>query len=294
MLHLLALVVVAPMALPASSAEPLETVRHVGLVRLESNPAGVLSESKGKNASDVATLDPADLSLPDDDSTSDASAATGVPRTLHLALNADVLRTAPSARGTSRLTMPFPGRGRKGAPTKTSFFDVQASGSTFVYVIDRSASMMRRDALERAKRELIASLGLLDRDDRFQIVPYNSEFEWMPAESGRWTRSSGDAIKGAKEYLSTVDPDGGTEHREPLLAALRLRPEVVYFLTDADLMSEADVDRVTRANRKNKRPAVIHAISFGEGERPSDDPPLRRLAAENNGTYRYVDLLTFK
>ena len=39
-------------------------------------------------------------------------------------------------------------------------------------------------------------------------------------------------------------PDGGTDHMTALRAALALKSEVIYFLTDADLLIDGDVDEI--------------------------------------------------
>ena len=44
--------------------------------------------------------------------------------------------------------------------------------------------------------------------------------------------------------LEAVSPLGGTDHMFALRDALKLKPEVIFFLTDADLMSNGDVDEI--------------------------------------------------
>ena len=44
--------------------------------------------------------------------------------------------------------------------------------------------------------------------------------------------------------LATIAPDGGTDHMLALREALKLKPEVIFFLTDADLMTNSDVNEI--------------------------------------------------
>src|SRR5438132_9686839 len=59
--------------------------------------------------------------------------------------------------------------------TSTKLFGLEARGSKFVYVFDRSGSMgeNRNLPLRRAKEELLASLNDLNERQQFYIVFYN-------------------------------------------------------------------------------------------------------------------------
>ncbi len=78
---------------------------------------------------------------------------------------------------------------------------------------------------------------------------------------------------------------GGTDHGNALRRALAFRPNVLYFLTDADNVSPDDVRTATRINAHH---TIIHAVEVsGAASRP--DGPLHKLAADNGGTYRRLD-----
>ena len=69
---------------------------------------------------------------------------------------------------------PAPRLDRSGT-VSTSVFGVQAQGSRFVYVFDRSGSMadFRGRPLAAAKQELVRSLADLQDTNQFQIIFYN-------------------------------------------------------------------------------------------------------------------------
>ncbi len=83
--------------------------------------------------------------------------------------------------------------------------------------------------------------------------------------------------------------DGGTRHEEALWMALKLQPDVIFFLTDADQpeLSPAQLEKIHRTN--NGR-CSINTIEFGLGPPIHNDNFLVRLARENNGKYTYVDV----
>jgi Ca-activated chloride channel family protein len=82
---------------------------------------------------------------------------------------------------------------------------------------------------------------------------------------------------------------GQTEHTRGLLAALRLKPEVIFLLTDAGdpAMKPGDFGTVRQATRGR---TSIHCLHFGRGKPPEGENFMMRLAAENRGSYTYVDM----
>lgn len=74
-----------------------------------------------------------------------------------------------------------------------------------------------------------------------------------------------------------------------LRVASAMKPEVIFFLTDADMMSTGDVDEILQELKSTR----IQAIEFGFGPSARRDPPLARLAATTGGTYVYKDRKSF-
>lgn len=171
--------------------------------------------------------------------------------------------------------------------SRTTFWDVEATGSSFVFVIDRSASMSN---LEFAKIQLLQSLERLDAKSRFQVIFYNSEPISLGFAENKLIDASATNIARVKQELKSILATGGTEHAKALIAAFEFEPEVIFFLTDADMLTEDEVQSLTARNRQAAIPATIFAIEFGSGVHPTlQDRPLRKLAAINDGTYSYID-----
>ena len=74
-----------------------------------------------------------------------------------------------------------------------------------------------------------------------------------------------------------------------LREALKLKPEVIFFLTDADLMTNGDVDEILTEVGS----ARIQAIEFGRGMVLGQRTPLGRLATTTGGSYLYIDVSKF-
>lgn len=188
-----------------------------------------------------------------------------------------------------------PGRARAGLGAgrmTTQVFGVSGTGSTFVYVFDRSESMRAPAGapLRASKSELIRSLETLTERQQFQIIFYNDEAEVFKAYGDRTGLVLGEegTIARAKEFVRRTTAIGGTEHEAALRMALRLAPDVIFFLTDAQIqtMSNAQLDEINR--RAESAGTTIHGIQFGSGPKPSSSF-VERLATQNKGGYRYFD-----
>ena len=84
---------------------------------------------------------------------------------------------------------------------------------------------------------------------------------------------------------------GSTRHLPALKMALALRPDVIFFLTDADEPQLTD-DELRQVQRWNQATA-INAIEFGFGPQSRRVTFLVRLAQENGGQHAYVDISGF-
>jgi von Willebrand factor type A domain len=182
------------------------------------------------------------------------------------------------------------GAGR-GVGPGTQFFGARERGHSFAYVIDCSGSMATRDSLEVAKREMLASISQLPPDAVFAVILYNLQARMLADPQGQ--RGLMAATAATKEriqsQLATIQPDGGTDHMLALRTALTLKPEVIFFLTDADLMSNGDVNQILTEVGKTR----IQAVEFGRGTQLGEQSALARLAHTTGGSYLYIDVSQF-
>ena len=96
----------------------------------------------------------------------------------------------------------------------------------------------------------------------------------------------------ARQFISGVQPDGGTDHMPALKKALRYQPDHLFFLTDADqpILSARELNEIKTTNNGRTK---IHCVEFGKGPEISGDNFLKKLARDNDGTYRYRDVTRF-
>ena len=183
-------------------------------------------------------------------------------------------------------------RGAPGGKGQATLFDITAEGWKFVYVFDRSDSMNWHGGkpLKAAKTQLLASLASLDSVHQFQIIFYNQRPEIFnpTGQRHKLAFATEQNQRNADKFIRGITATGGTNHVDALERAIQLRPDVIFFLTDADepQLSAGQL----RDIRRRASGIVIHTVEFGMG--PQDDPNnfLVKLARENGGKHVYKDI----
>jgi len=173
----------------------------------------------------------------------------------------------------------------------TQFFGARDHAHSFAYVIDCSGSMTTRNSLEVAKRELLASVSQLPPDAQFAVIFYNLQARMLRDSQGHQGLMAATASNKARmqTQLAAIPPDGGTNHMLALRKALELKPEVIFFLTDAEDMTRADVDEILTEVGSTR----ISAVEFGSGTDLGQRSALAGLATKTGGTYLYIDVSRF-
>ncbi len=211
-------------------------------------------------------------------------------------LGGDTAGTGSGSKGLSGLGSSGVGTGKgKAGSTKTNVFGIEGSGSSFVYVFDRSESMNGYEGapLRMAKRELAQSLESLTSVNQFQIIFYN---EAPGPYRGSLSRTRGlifatDTEKqSASIFVKGITGLGGTEHLPALRMGINLGSDVIFFLTDAADPSLKQSEVVEITERCLTRRTTIHSIEFGTGPSPGGERWIEQLAARTGGKYRYLDV----
>ncbi len=171
----------------------------------------------------------------------------------------------------------------------TTFMNISSVGKTFVYVIDTSSSMYG-PRLKIAQSQLKKSLRLLQPNQQFAVIFYNETYDVLdlPGQGDRkmFYATELNKLSAARE-VDRIVSDSGTEHKPALMEALRLKADVIYFLTDGDEpeLSAADLKDIAR----NTKQTTIHVIKFGDGTVSSRQISwLERLAQQSDGEFREI------
>ncbi len=163
------------------------------------------------------------------------------------------------------------------------FFGLAAEGDRYVYVVDCSGSMSG-ERFEAATREIVRSTRELLPEQEFYVIFFSDEaypmFSPASAESGMLKAVPGNLNKLA-EWVDDFSVKGGTDPSDAMDLALRLKPDVVFMLTDGGFSSAV----ATEVEQKNTSGAAIFTVAF---KSRSGETLLHRIANENSGKYHFV------
>ena len=297
-LHLLAMLVLAFVIRDTSGGAAVEAQRTGGIVLVQQSDGTTeylseedvepASESQAEvdQSSEVAAALPSAAEFPVD-------LAGSLPSNNELegiGAGGDLGDALPSAGDLTSGTGPSK---KIGGDTKTYVFGVEGEGTVFLYVFDRSSSMsgFQGRPLAAAKSELMKSLQSLTSTNQFQIIFYNNRVSvfnpYDPQQPRLMFGDDGNKAM-AEQFVRQIMASGGTSHMEPLRLALRLAPDVIFFLTDA-ADPQLSPGQLRELNRLNSG-TVVNTIEFGSGPFPGGDNFLQKLARQNDGQHVYVDV----
>ncbi|MDO5308003.1 MAG: VWA domain-containing protein [Planctomycetia bacterium] len=266
---------------------------EIGLVALESRDS---MESELPEA--LSELNNAEANSSSDSS---ASEQVDINASVHefaesLLPNAEIgLNSSSTTYGSTEGVTVYGERGgsSSGDGQRVGFGGASGTGRRFVYVLDHSDSMGWKGGapFRTAQREAIASVESLEPKNgaqKFQLIVYNQDYLSFNGGSALVDASLANKAQAAR-FLASLTPSGGTSPEPALEKALQMKPDVIFFLTDAD----EELSEQTLANiQKLRRLYKVKQISVIEYGRSSDKAKktYKRLAGENGGVYVFRDI----
>ena len=164
---------------------------------------------------------------------------------------------------------------------KVTFFGKEVQADSVAFVIDASKSMSGT-RFQRARTELVNALSKLEPNQRFFVVFYTNEtypmffpdntIELIPADQ----RNLGRVIN----WIEQSQAQGGTQPQLAVALTLKLKPDVVFFLSDGDIPFETQ--GIVRYHNDG---TAVHTITFGSDIGAGI---MRQIALKNGGEYRFI------
>ena len=170
------------------------------------------------------------------------------------------------------------------------FCGVEGGGNHFVYMVDSSKSM--GEAFESARRELLASIDLLKPDQRFYVVFFDADPDYMRlsdsnTDEPRSVNATPQNKAALRRWARRVKQDFGRAPKDPIKFVLTLKPDAIFLLSDGEFPQSFE-DFVKEENRVenlfgDSHPiSIVHTIGYYSKEGESR---MRRIAKQYNGQY---------
>ena len=231
---------------------------------------------------------PAEISLPQADVASVIGLGVNLPNGAAVSDPRDPVKSNGGARP--------PATGTPGGPRGAAFMGARDEGMKVIFVIDASGSMTSYNAMQVAKSALMSSLQSLDERQQFLLIFYEDKPQVIHLKDElKPTLAYATEINKtlARQKIAGIQPGSGTDHLPAIELAMKLNPDVIFFLTDAldPPLWPRDLEKIKLTNGGRIR---IHAIEFGQGPEVNRTNFLHRLAQQNGGTHRYHDVTRFK
>lgn len=175
----------------------------------------------------------------------------------------------------------------------TSFFGVESSGASFVFVIDCSQSMQQNYRWARARDELKYAIDRLQPDQQFLVLLYNSRTYIMmdvsAAEMSLLPATDENKIA-VTEWLWNQFPNGGTYPKQAMGMSLGFQPDAIFLLSDGEIrdgtpkmLKEQNASRNRLGELKRQVP--VHTVALGSRVGLT---PMQVMARQSGGQFRWV------
>lgn len=129
--------------------------------------------------------------------------------------------------------------------------DYEDSEKEYVFIVDVSGSMSG-EKIDETKHAVIECLKQLDVGDKFNIIPFESEFEAMSIKALEYNEEN---LNKAIKYVQKLRPLGGTEILNPLKFALYEKDaeKVILLFTDGQVGNEDEIIKYVENNINKSR-----------------------------------------
>ena len=166
---------------------------------------------------------------------------------------------------------------------KGSFFGARTAGDSFVFIVDNSGSMNGKRFL-LAVQELNSAIEGLQKNQKFYVIFYNSIAVPMPHTRIRKLLSASKRNKSkATKWISKQKTTGGTMPQEAVIMGLKLKPQVIFFLTDGIMPRE--IRTTFQDYNKRSIKTIVHTIAF---QSRAGELILKGIAEDHLGRYRFI------
>jgi len=176
-------------------------------------------------------------------------------------------------------------------PFGVGMYGVGGSAETIVYIVDASGSLV--DALPFVIEELKDSLRKLSSRQKFAVIFFQRD-QALPVNRGPYRKATPDNVKDVADWISlesgNLVPRGSSNPLPALELGLRLRPDLMYILSDNITgRGQFAVEQTELLETIEERKAPNTKINTIQFLTPDPLGTLQIIAERNGGRFRFVD-----
>ena len=168
-------------------------------------------------------------------------------------------------------------------PPEENFNEMNNMEKEMIFIIDVSGSMSGT-SIEQAKSSLIYAINKLDKNDTFNVIPFQSNYTSLSQST---ILATSENKKEAIKYINMLSAGGGTEMARPLEFAMKIphdenKIKMIVFITDGAVGNEQQLFNLVKNNLGNSR-----LFSIGIGSAPNSHL-LEKISRKGRGTFTYI------
>ena len=164
-----------------------------------------------------------------------------------------------------------------------------------VYICDATGSMLNK--LQSVKDQMRKSIASLQPVQNFDIIFFQDHQKIL--FSPNLVPATPQIKRQAEQFLDGVIAQSITDPLPALEMAMKLHPQLIYFLTDAadfpdprgilDLIAKNNADHAIHIN------TILFVTDRAEHEKNQDSEAfMKKVASENHGTFRWVEMMEIR
>jgi hypothetical protein len=178
-----------------------------------------------------------------------------------------------------------------------SFFGIPPTGDRIVYIIDMSPSMQvgkYQTRYSRAVNEVLQAVEQLREDQEFYVIMFSFKtIKINLGTPGEFCYATQDNVEKLKKKLRNIGLSSGTDPREAIVAALKVKPSCIYLLSDGEFNGNQyrngiygnRITALELSKKHNLNRCPIHTIGL---EDPRTQEELTQIAEASGGTHVFI------
>lgn len=183
-----------------------------------------------------------------------------------------------------------PGGGGGIGPKGAVFGDGGGNVTRIAFIIDGTGTMVGA-RYDLVKAQLVDTISKLKPIQQFNVLIFHNAEEFGSLDKNALVDGTPTNKKKALDFLDKFDCAGQTNPIPTIEAAFKMKPQLIYFLSDGEFDNLVPYDEVVKTITKlnSDKSVKINTILVGDRDKRAEEV-LRKIANDNGGTSRYCNM----